>query len=35
MNEEILAHLKGITPEEQAILDGRTTIDREIGRAHV
>lgn len=30
MNEEILAHLKGITPEEQAILDGRTTIDRDL-----
>lgn len=30
MNEEILRYLRGITPEEQAILDGRTTIDREI-----
>lgn len=28
MHEEILRHLKGITEEEQAILDGRTTIDR-------
>ena len=30
MNEEILNHLCQITPEEQAILDGRTTIDRDI-----
>lgn len=30
MNQEILRHLQGITGEEQAILDGRTTIDREI-----
>ena len=30
MNEEILKHLCPITPEEQAILDGRTTIDRDI-----
>jgi len=30
MNQEILQHLQGITGEEQAILDGRTTIDREI-----
>lgn len=30
MNEEILCHLQGITAEEQAILDGRTTIDRDI-----
>ena len=30
MNEEILAHLRGITPEERAILDGRTTIDRDL-----
>lgn len=30
MNAEILEHLQGITPEEQAILDGRTTIDRTI-----
>lgn len=30
MNEEILGHLQGITAEEQAILDGRTTIDRDI-----
>ena len=30
MNNEILDHLKRITSEEQAILDGRTTIDRDI-----
>ena len=30
MNEEILIHLRGITPEERAILDGRTTIDRDL-----
>jgi len=30
MDKEILVHLKGITAEEQAILDGRTTIDRDI-----
>lgn len=30
MNEEILSHLRGITAEEQAILDGRTTIDRNL-----
>lgn len=30
MNQEILVHLQGITAEEQAILDGRTTIDRDI-----
>ena len=30
MNNEILNHLKKITSEEQAILDGRTTIDRDI-----
>lgn len=30
MHEEILRHLQGITEEEQAILDGRTTIDREL-----
>lgn len=30
MNTEILAYLRGITPEEQSILDGRTTIDRDI-----
>ena len=30
MNQDILKNLQGITPEEQAILDGRTTIDREI-----
>ena len=30
MNREILQHLQGITGEEQAILDGRTTIDREL-----
>ena len=30
MNEEILVHLQGVTAEEQAILDGRTTIDRDI-----
>lgn len=30
MNQEILKSLQGITPEEQAILDGRTTIDRDI-----
>lgn len=30
MDKEILAYLQGITAEEQAILDGRTTIDRDI-----
>lgn len=30
MHEEILKHLRGITQEEQAILDGRTTIDRNL-----
>ena len=30
MNDEILTHLQGITAEEQAILDGRKTIDRNI-----
>ena len=30
MNGEILQSLRQITPEEQAILDGRTTIDRDI-----
>lgn len=30
MNQDILKNLQGITTEEQAILDGRTTIDREI-----
>ena len=30
MDKEILAFLQGITAEEQAILDGRTTIDRDI-----
>ena len=30
MNSEIFRFLQAITPEEQAILDGRTTIDREI-----
>lgn len=30
MNQEILKHLQGISDEEQAILDGRTTIDRDI-----
>lgn len=30
MNEQILAKLQMITEEEQAILDGRTTIDREL-----
>jgi AraC-like DNA-binding protein/quercetin dioxygenase-like cupin family protein len=30
MNHEILKHLQGITTEEQAILDGKTTIDRDI-----
>lgn len=30
MNTEILTHLCGITAEEQAILDGRRTIDRDI-----
>lgn len=30
MNAEILAYLKKITLEEQAILDGRTTIDRDL-----
>ena len=30
MDRELLYHLQGITPEEQSILDGRTTIDREL-----
>ena len=30
MEKEILAYLRGITAEEQSILDGRTAIDREI-----
>lgn len=30
MNEEILARVQGITAEERAILDGRTTIDRNL-----
>lgn len=30
MHQEILRQLSGITAEEQAILDGRTTIDREL-----
>ena len=30
MKQEILACLQGITAEEQAILDGRTTIDRDL-----
>lgn len=30
MNQDILQHLQGITAEEQSILDGRTTIDREL-----
>ena len=30
MNPEILQYLQGITAEEQAILDGRTTIDRDL-----
>ncbi len=30
MNREILDYLQGITEEEQAILDGRTTIDRDL-----
>ena len=30
MNESILKRLRTITAEEQAILDGRTTIDREL-----
>lgn len=30
MNKEILARLQGVTAEEQAILDGRTAIDRDI-----
>ena len=30
MNPEILRYLQSITPEEQAILDGRTTIDRDL-----
>lgn len=30
MDTQILQYLQNITPEEQAILDGRTTIDREI-----
>lgn len=30
MDQQILAHLQGITEEEQAILDGRTTIDRNL-----
>ena len=28
MDQELLSHLRGITPEERAILQGRTTIDR-------
>ena len=30
VNKEILAHLQGVTSEEQAILDGKTTIDRDL-----
>lgn len=30
MNADIMRHLCGISPEEQAILDGRTTIDRDL-----
>lgn len=30
MNQDILQHLQGITAEEQSILDGRSTIDREL-----
>lgn len=30
MNEEILAHMRSVTPEEQAILDGKPDIDRSI-----
>ena len=30
MNDQILGSLRMITAEEQAILDGRTTIDRDI-----
>jgi len=30
MDAELMRHLCGISPEEQAILDGRTTIDREL-----
>ena len=30
MDKEILAHLQRITAEEQAILDGSKTIDREL-----
>lgn len=30
MNSEILNHLQVITPEERAILEGRTTIDRDL-----
>ena len=30
VNDEILTHLQGITAEEQAILGGRKTIDRDI-----
>ena len=38
MNTELLKQLRGITPEERSILDGRTTIDRDIymqGRLNV
>ena len=38
VNDEILIHLQGITAEEQAILDGRKTIDRNIymqGRGNI
>ena len=30
MHQELLKRLRSITEEEQAILDGRTTIDRDI-----
>ena len=30
MNTEILSYLQKVTDEEKAILDGRTTIDRDI-----
>lgn len=30
MKQDILARLQGVTPEEQAILDGKTEIDRDI-----
>ena len=30
MDARLLEQLRAITPEEQAILDGRTTIDREL-----